>query len=139
VGVSVPRLAFHVIRPEDRRPRPPRYRGSRGETIGDAATPTVQLSAGQVALEPGTVVPMHYHTVETLEHVVSGQAIIVDRHGNAVQVGPGCTCIFPPRPEAAHRWTVTGNLPLLIFFVYPRPPGSDDQVTWLEGPSPPFT
>lgn len=115
--------------------RAPRYAGSRAELLCDPTGPVTELRAGIVAVEPGSTVPLHYHKRQTLELVLSGCAVIEGKDGAAWPVGPGDAMLFAAGPTAAHRWLVTGNLPVVVLFVYPTPGAEDDQLTWLEGSS----
>lgn len=115
--------------------RAPRYAGSRAELLCDPTGPVTELRAGIVAVEPGSTVPLHYHKRQTLELVLSGCAVIEGKDGAAWSVGPGDAMLFAAGPAAAHRWLVTGNLPVVVLFVYPTPGAEDDQLTWLEGAS----
>ncbi len=112
--------------------RVPRYAGSRAELLCDPSGPVTELRAGVVAVEPGSVVPLHYHKRQTLELVLSGCAVVQGRDGREWPVGPGDTMLFAAGPEAAHRWRITGNLPVVVLFVYPTPGAEDDELTWLE-------
>ena len=113
--------------------RAPRYAGSRAELLCDPSSPVTELRAGVVAVEPGSVVPLHYHKRQTLELVLSGCVVVQGRDGREWPVGPGDTMLFAAGPAAAHRWQITGNLPVVVLFVYPTPGAEDDELTWLEG------
>lgn len=121
----------------ERQYRRPRYAGSRAELICEPSGPVTELRSAMVAVDPGVAVPFHYHKRQTLEFVLSGSALIRGRDGAEWRVGPGDTMLFAAGPEAAHRWEVTGNLPVVVLVVYPTPGGEDDELTWLEPVTPP--
>ena len=61
--------------------RAPRYAGSRAELLCNPSGPVTELRAGVVAVEPGSVLPLHYHKRQTLELVLSGCGVVQGRDG----------------------------------------------------------
>lgn len=126
---------FAHVRLGEGRPRPGRYPGSCGEWLVDHQTPTRELVAFVVSLDPGTVVPLHYHAAESLEYVLTGRGVVRGHH-QTCEVGPGSALYFPPGPAAAHEWRNTGPLHMQVLAVYVVPPGQDDGLQWVHPPGP---
>lgn len=120
----------------DRTYRQPRYAGSRAELLAEPSGPVTEVRVAMVSVDPGAVVPLHHHKRQTVEIIMSGTATIRNRDGDEWRVGPGDTMLFAAGPAAAHRWVVTGNLPVVVLVVYPTPNGEDDELTWEETVTP---
>jgi quercetin dioxygenase-like cupin family protein len=125
------------VTPAERLFRRPRYAGSRAELLAEPSGPVTEVRVAMVSVDPGAVVPLHFHKRQTVEIVLSGTAVIQDRAGGEWHVGPGDTMLFASGPAAAHRWRVTGNLPVVVLVIYPTPNGEDDELTWEEAVAPP--
>jgi uncharacterized RmlC-like cupin family protein len=127
-----PPLGFTCTRSTERADRASRWPSTWAQVICNHTTPTQGLVSAVVTVAPGATVPMHFHRVETLEFVTTGSALIRDRHGNEVVVSAESAIYFPPGPDGAHEWTVIGNAPLQVLFVYCARPGEDDGLTRFE-------
>lgn len=119
---------------EDRRPRLARYAGASVHTIVDPTmAPVEDLRFGISRLEPGGHAGLHYHSVEAIEFILSGRAIVIGPDGERMEMGPGDTVVFAPGPEAAHAWEYLGPEPCVILWMHAGP--GEDQVTWLPSPA----
>jgi len=125
-------LAFNVIHSVDRAPRESRWPRTRAEALFNHQTPTQGLVCAVVTVDPGAVIAMHYHTVETIEYVTTGKARVRDQYGNAVVVTAESILHFPAGPDAAHEFTVLGNSPLQVLTFHYALPGQTDGLTRLE-------
>ena len=124
-----PPLAFRHVAPSERPDRASRWPDTWAQVVCNHQTPTDRLVAAIVTVAPHKTVPLHYHRVETLEYVLSGAARVRDRHGNEVIVTADSAVYFPAGPDAAHEWTVIGNSPVQVLFMYNAAHGEDDGLT----------
>jgi len=122
------------IRANERRPQPARYGGSQVEVIADPSTLLKSLHAGVSTVAPGTKVAFHYHSIEALEYILSGRAIVYDEAHQPLELGPGDAILFPPGPGTAHAWEIIGPDPCVILWTHPGP--GEDQLTWVDPPPP---
>jgi quercetin dioxygenase-like cupin family protein len=124
------------VRSDERRARPPRFNGTVVEVIADAATPLKTQRCGVSTLTPGTIEAFHYHSVEAIEYIISGRAIVRDLSLQTIELGPGDAILFPPGPDSAHEWQILGPDPCVILWMYPGP--EDDKLTWVDTPTEPI-
>ena len=57
--------------------------------------------------------PLHWHPIEALYYVISGDATVRDLEGNEYPVGPGSFVYAPAGMAGAHEWEVGETLELL--------------------------
>jgi gentisate 1,2-dioxygenase len=124
------------IRASERRARPARYGGATVATIADPLmAPVENLRFGISTLAPGSAAALHYHSVEAIEYILSGRAVVIGPDGERMDMEPGDAVVFAPGPDAAHAWEYLGPEPCVILWMHAGP--GEDQVTWLAPPAPP--
>jgi len=100
-----------------------------GRIVAVLATPTEgtakDVAVGFSAVPPGASTEEHRHPAEEIASILSGRGVVVI-DGVPFDIGPG-SVIFTPS-NAAHRTTVTGDEPLLSWWMY-APAGSESR--WL--------
>lgn len=81
--------------------------------IGVGDRPTDRVRIGRASYAPGTLEPLHWHPIEALYYVISGDATVRDIEGNEYAVGPGSFIYAPAGIAGAHEWEVGETLELL--------------------------
>ena len=81
--------------------------------IGVAERPTDRVRVGRATYVPGTYEQLHWHPIEALYYVISGQATVRDVEGTERLVGPGSIVYAPAGMGGAHEWEVGESLELL--------------------------
>ena len=81
--------------------------------IGVGDRPTDRVRIGRASYAPGTLEPLHWHPIEALYYVISGDAMVRDVEGNEYPVGPGSFIYAPAGIAGAHEWEVGEALELL--------------------------
>lgn len=81
--------------------------------IGTDERPTDRVRLGRATYRPGTVEQLHWHPVEALYYVISGQAMVRDVEGRETAVGPGSIVYAPAGLAGAHEWRIDDTLELL--------------------------
>lgn len=123
------------IKKNERRVRMARYGGAQVETIADPAmAPLKNMRVGMSTIAPGTSVGFHYHSVEAVEILMAGRAIVRDASHRAYPLEPGDAVVFAPGPESAHAWEHLEGEPSVIVWMHPGP--GEDQITWVDVPPP---
>src|SRR4051812_25680783 len=108
------------IRKDERRVRQARYGGAQVETIADPAmAPLEKMRVGMSTIAAGTKVAFHYHSIEAVEILLSGRAIVLDASGQRLELGPGDAAVFAPGPESAHAWEHLEDC--VILWMHPGP------------------
>ncbi len=121
--------AFFLIRPSGRRLIQGLFPGTRRQLICDDETPTIKLVTGIVELiEPGCIIPLHYHHIEEFQYVLSGNGLARDGQGNEYPVSVGTSVYCRPGVQGAHEFENNGREPLEILFVFPSEGGKFPDV-----------
>ena len=81
--------------------------------IGVTDRPTDRVRIGRATYKPGTLEPLHWHPIEALYYVISGDATVRDIGGNEYAVGAGSFIYAPAGLAGAHEWEVGESLELL--------------------------
>jgi mannose-6-phosphate isomerase-like protein (cupin superfamily) len=89
----------------------------------DEQTPGADMYAGMIAIPPGERVPLHWHHVGEMQLVLSGRGLLVDAGGGEAPVGPHDMVFAPAGEPGAHGFCNTGELPLIMVFLYSSPGG----------------
>lgn len=81
--------------------------------IGTDERPTDRVRLGRATYRPGTLEQLHWHPVEALYYVISGEATLRDVEGREYPVGPGSFVYAPAGLAGAHEWEIRESLELL--------------------------
>ena len=81
--------------------------------IGDKKMPSERIRISINTFEPGTQVPVHWHTVEKLYYCTAGRAVLTDVNGKKYEIKPGNYLYISPGIACAHGWDVKERLQLL--------------------------
>ncbi len=81
--------------------------------VGDKEGPSERIRVSLNIFEPGTQVPVHWHTVEKLYYCISGRAVLKDVNGRTYEIGPGHSIFITPGIACAHGWDVKERLQLI--------------------------
>ena len=106
------------------RNRAPIVTGSTVAIAFDGEIPDAGLYGGTNTLEPGSGIPVHWHSIPEFQYILGGEGSAIDAAGIAVPVGPGACVYSPAGPEGAHGFENIGRVPLVILFLYPSPAGA---------------
>ncbi len=106
------------------RDRAPVVAGSTVALAFDGEIPDAGLYGGTNTLDPGSRIPIHWHSIPEFQYIVTGEGRALDAAGAGVPVGAG-SCVYSPAGAAgAHGFENTGPVPLVILFLYPSPGGA---------------
>jgi mannose-6-phosphate isomerase-like protein (cupin superfamily) len=90
---------------------------ARGQTyqrlIGAEDRPTDRVRLGRATYVAGALEQLHWHPIEALYYVISGEGIVRDVEGREYPVGPGSLVYAPAGLAGAHEWEVGESLELL--------------------------
>lgn len=81
--------------------------------IGVDDRPTDRVRIGRATYLPGTLEQLHWHPIEALYYVISGEATVRDVEGNEYPVSAGSFVYAPAGLAGAHEWHVKDALELL--------------------------
>jgi quercetin dioxygenase-like cupin family protein len=81
--------------------------------IGTDDRPTDRVRLGRSTYRAGTIEQLHWHPIEALYYVISGDATVRDIGGNEYAVGAGSFIYAPAGIAGAHEWEVGESLELL--------------------------
>lgn len=82
------------------------------------------LYGGTSTLEPGSRIPVHWHSIPEFQYILGGEGTALDAAGVAVPVGPGSCVYSPAGAEGTHGFENTGRVSLVILFLCPSPAGA---------------
>ena len=89
--------------------------------VGDKECPSERIRVTLNTFEPGTQVPVHWHTVEKLYYCIAGRAVLKDVNGKTYEIGPGHSIFITPGIACAHGWDVKERLQLLSILATTTP------------------
>jgi quercetin dioxygenase-like cupin family protein len=80
------------------------------------------MRAGMMSWSPGakSATQPHQHSVEEFQLVLSGNAALIDRNGDAHRLRPGTMFLCPPGPDGIHAVHNSSDFAMTLLFVYPR-------------------
>lgn len=83
------------------------------QLIGVSDRPTDRVRIGRATYVARTLEPLHWHPIEALYYVISGDAIVRDIEGNEYAASAGSFVYAPAGLAGAHEWQVGETLELL--------------------------
>jgi len=72
--------------------------------VGNEERPSERLLVNLVSFNAGAHPPLHWHLIEGLYYVISGNAVLTDIENRSYKVGPGTAVYAPPGIESSHGW-----------------------------------
>lgn len=81
--------------------------------IGVAERPTDRIRLGRATYAPGSLETIHWHPIEALYYVVSGEGRVRDIEGTEYPVRGGSLVYAPAGIAGSHEWEVPETLELL--------------------------
>jgi quercetin dioxygenase-like cupin family protein len=99
---------------------PPTSPGIMTKTLLDEGN-SKAMRAGLMSWPPGarSQTQPHLHSVEELQIVVNGHAVLHDCNDELHPLKPGTIFLCPPGPEGVHAIENNSNFPMTLLFIYP--------------------
>ena len=111
--------------PELRAKSPTRWR----LLVGAEQTPSRGLTVGVAEIPPGGSLILHHHAPEEVYYFLEGEGR-TEIDDLSTPVGPGTTLFIPP--NAKHRTTNTGTIPLRFVWIFPTDSFQEIEYHWDE-------
>ncbi len=83
--------------------------------VGNEERPSERLRVNLVSFHAGAHPQLHWHLIEGLYYVISGNAVLTDIENRSYKVGPGSAIYAPPGIEGSHGWDFKEPLQLIAF------------------------